>query len=315
MTNALLFPGQGSQFIGMGKEAYDSFTEAKEAFQEVDDVLNQNLSQLIFSGSIEELTKTENTQPALMVTSVALFRVLLKQSNKNITELASYVAGHSLGEYSALVSAESLSLADAARLLRIRGNSMQEAVPTGKGGMAAIIGLSIDDVEEITNEISNKYNHEVQIANDNSPGQIVISGSTEAIAKAEEASKLKGAKKYVTLNVSAPFHSPLMKPATKIMQDAFEDVIFKTPLLPLIANVTAEITKDPDLIKKNLVDQVAGRVRWTETIQFLSSNEVTSTIEVGAGKVLSGLTKRIDRNIKPYSLQTPEDIDNFLENL
>jgi len=315
MTNALLFPGQGSQFIGMGKEAYDSFIEAKEAFQEVDDVLSQNLSNLIFNGSIEDLTKTENTQPALMVTSIALFRVLLKQSGKNISELANYVAGHSLGEYSALVAANSLSLADAAKLLRIRGNAMQDAVPKGNGGMAAIIGLTIDDVEEITKEVSDKHNEEVQIANDNSPGQVVISGSAKAIDLAEEISKLKGAKKYVVLNVSAPFHSSLMKPATKIMKDAFDEVNFNTPSIPLIANVTAKEILDPQIIKNNLVEQVAGRVRWTETVQNLAENNITSTIEVGAGKVLSGLTKRIDRSIKPVSLQTPTDIDNYLESL
>lgn len=307
---AFIFPGQGSQSVGMGKAAYDNFSEAREVFQEVDDALSQNLSTLIFEGPIEDLTLTQNTQPALMATSIALYKVLEKQSGQSISELASYVAGHSLGEYSALVAAGSLSISDAAKLLRIRGNAMQDAVAVGQGGMAAIIGMEIDAVEQVTQEASSE-DDAVQIANDNSPGQVVISGSAVAIAKAEPIAKALGAKKYVPLNVSAPFHSNLMQPAAEIMQQALAETRFVKPEIPVITNVDAQAVSDVEALKSALVTQVAGRVRWTESIAYLHTQGVDTTVEIGAGKVLTGLSRRIARELTAISLQTPDDIDNY----
>ena len=308
MTKALVFPGQGSQIVGMGKELYDSFAEAKHVFEEVDDALSKNLSKIIFEGPIEDLTLTENTQPALMATSIAVMRVLEKQGGKSIGDIASYVAGHSLGEYSALCAAGSVSLSDTAKLLKIRGISMQEAVPQGQGAMAAIIGLSLEDVEKIATVVDGV----AEVANDNSDGQVVISGAKAAVEQAEAIAKDVGAKRFVILNVSAPFHSSLMQPAADRMAEALASAEFVAPKVPLIANVTADVVTEPQEIKDLLVKQVTGRVRWRESVAKLNELGVEATIEVGAGKVLSGLTRRIVKEMSSVSIQNAADIEKYL---
>ena len=312
---AFIFPGQGSQQVGMGKEFYDSFTVAKETFEEVDEALKQNLSKIIFEGSQEDLTLTENTQPALMVTSIAILRVLLNQSGKDITDFCNYVAGHSLGEYTALCAAGTFTLEETAKLLKIRGQAMQQAVPQGKGAMAAIIGLSFEDIKEIADNVSSS-GEVCEIANDNSVGQIVISGSAQAIDLAEEKAKEKGAKRYVKLPVSAPFHCSLMKPAQERMAEALNETIFKDPRLPVIANVTAEKTSQTSEIKKHLIDQVTARVRWRETVINMASNyEVSNAVEIGEGKVLSGLVKKTEKSIATQNISKPAQMDECLEKL
>lgn len=311
MSKAFVFPGQGSQFVGMGKEVADNFPEAAHIFEEVDDALGENLSKLIFEGPIEELTLTQNTQPALMATSVAILRAIEKQGGKDISELCSYVAGHSLGEYSALCAANAISVADTARLLRIRGNAMAEAVPAGKGGMAALIGVDFEKADEIAKSVAGSGL--CQAANDNGGGQVVVSGEMAAIDKVVEVASEFGVKRAVKLPVSAPFHSELMAPAAKIMQEALAEVGVKSPSVPLIANVTADVVTDPDEIRKLLVQQVTGMVRWRESVITLKEQGVEQIVEVGAGKVLAGLTRRIDKELSSTSIQTPEDIEGFLK--
>ncbi|MCE3233711.1 MAG: fabD [Rickettsiaceae bacterium] len=310
MNRALVFPGQGSQFVGMGKEVYDTFAEARLVFEEVDDALNQNLTKIIFEGPMEDLTQTQNTQPALMAVSVALMRAIEKQSGKKLHELCSYVAGHSLGEYSALCAAGAFSLADTARLLRIRGNAMAEAVPAGKGGMAALIGVEFEAAAKLAESVSDVG--QCQAANDNGGGQVVISGEMAAIDKAVAVASEFGIKRAVKLPVSAPFHSKMMQPAAQIMADALAKVEVKKPSVPVIANVTADIVTNPDDIRKLLVEQVTGMVRWRESVINLKNKGVTEIIEVGAGKVLSGLVKRIEKDIETSSIQTPADIEVLL---
>jgi [acyl-carrier-protein] S-malonyltransferase len=312
MSWAFVFPGQGSQAVGMGKELAAAFTEAREIFGEVDEALKQNLSQLMFEGPGETLTLTENAQPALMAVSMAVVKVLEKQGNLSIRNTARYVAGHSLGEYSALAAAGSLSLSDTARLLKTRGQAMQKAVPVGVGAMAALLGLDIDQALDIAGQASG--NGEIcAAANDNAPGQVVVSGHTAAVARAIELAKGKGAKRAMMLPVSAPFHCPLMKPAADVMAEALGKVSIKSPAVPVIANVTAATVVDPDEIRRLLVEQVTGMVRWRESVQVMKDAGVDTLIELGSGKVLAGLTKRINGDLTGLSVGTPQDIEEFLK--
>jgi len=291
--HAFLFPGQGAQAIGMGKDLAENFLVAKNVFEEVNDALNQDLSALIWDGDIETLTLTENAQPALMATSIAAIKAL--ESEGIEFGQASYIAGHSLGEYSALCAAGSLSLMDTAKLLRIRGKAMQDAVPFGVGAMAAILGLDFETVSQITN--SNANDQVCQAANDNDPGQVVISGHKNAVEETIELAKDAGAKRAILLPVSAPFHCSLMQPAADTMAKALSEIILKDPIVPLVANVKANKEVNGETIKDLLVEQVTGSVRWRESIEFMSSEGVSEVYEIGAGKALSGMVRRIDREI------------------
>jgi len=294
----------------MGKELGLAFTEAREIFGEIDEALKQNLSRLMFEGPAEELTLTENAQPALMAVSLAVVRVLEKQGGITIRNTARYVAGHSLGEYSALAAAGSLTLTDAARLLKTRGQAMQKAVPVGVGAMAALLGLDVDQALDIATEAS--ANGEVcTVANDNAPGQAVVSGHRGAVERAVAIAKDKGGKRAMMLPVSAPFHCPLMKPAADVMAQALDAVTIKAPAVPVIANVTAATVIDPDEIRRLLVEQVTAMVRWRESVHLMKEAGVNTLIEAGAGKVLTGLAKRIDGDLTAISLQGPKDIEEF----
>jgi len=293
MTHAFLFPGQGAQAIGMGKDLAEAFPEARAVFEEVNDALGQDLSALIWEGDIEALTLTENAQPALMATSVAAARALA--STGVDFNQASFIAGHSLGEYSALCAAGAISLSDTARLLRIRGKAMQAAVPVGIGAMAAILGLDFAAVSEIAHQAAET--DVCQAANDNDPGQVVVSGHKAAVERAVELAKAAGAKRALLLPVSAPFHCSLMQPAADAMAEALAEVTVSSPSVPLIANVRADVVTDGELIKELLVEQVTGSVRWRESVAFMSAQGVTETFEIGAGKALSGMVRRVDRAI------------------
>jgi len=291
--HAFLFPGQGAQAIGMGKDLAENFLVSKNVFEEVNDALGQDLSGLIWDGDIETLTLTENAQPALMATSIAAIKALEVEGIK--FDQASYIAGHSLGEYSALCAAGSLSLTDTAKLLRIRGKAMQDAVPFGLGAMAAILGLDFETVSQITNLSSD--DQICQAANDNDPGQVVISGHKNAVDQTIELAKDAGAKRAVLLPVSAPFHCSLMQPAADIMAKALNDIKLEDPIVPLVANVRANEQNNGDMIKDLLIEQVTGSVRWRESIEFMISKGVSEVFEIGAGKALSGMVRRIDREI------------------
>lgn len=312
MTRALVFPGQGSQFVGMGKSLAESEEAARLVFEEVDDALSQNLSKIMWEGSEDDLRLTENTQPALMAVSIAVIRTL-EAGGAKVSEIASHVAGHSLGEYSALAAAGAFSLADTARLLKLRGKAMQRAVPVGEGAMAAILGLSLDDVRAVSDEAA--QGEVVVAANDNADGQVVISGHKGAVERAIDIAKEKGAKRGVLLPVSAPFHCPLMQPAADEMKAALADVTIARPSLPVIANVLAAPVSEPEGIANLLVEQVTGAVRWRESVGSMSSLGITQMVEVGAGKVLSGLARRIDRSLATASLQEPADIEAFAATL
>ncbi len=308
---AFTFPGQGSQTPGMGLDLAENYKIAKQVFAEVDMALNQNLSKIIFAGPEEELRLTENAQPALLAVSIAVIKVL-EEKGITIENSASFVAGHSLGEYSALCAAGAISLTDAARLLKLRGEVMQQAVPVGEGAMAAILGLDMQIIQHIVKQAS--LGAICEIANDNSVGQIVISGHREAIERAIELAKAKGAKRAISLPVSAPFHCSLMCPAAEKMEEALALVEIKTPIVPLVANVLARPISEPNEIRKRLVEQVSGLVRWRESIEWLSSEgEVEQFVEIGAGKVLSGLARRINRAAKTISIGSVKEIEQFIE--
>jgi len=306
MTIAFTFPGQGSQAVGMGKDLAENFAEARAVFEEVDEALGEKLSDVMFNGPEDKLTLTANAQPALMAVSMAVIRVL-EAKGLDLKAKVAYVAGHSLGEYSALCAAGTFSIADTARLLRIRGNAMQAAVPVGVGAMAAIIGLEHADVQAVCEEASAIGS--CQIANDNGGGQLVISGEKSAVEKAAGLATDKGAKRAILLPVSAPFHSKLMAPAADAMREALAGVKKTNPVVPVIANVRAAPVTDAEEIAKLLVEQVTGQVRWRETVEWFAANGVTTLYELGAGKVLTGLARRIDKNINGISVNGPADID------
>ncbi|MFB9951196.1 ACP S-malonyltransferase [Rhizobium puerariae] len=309
MSIAFTFPGQGSQSVGMGKDLADAYPEARAVFEEVDEALGQKLSDIMWNGPEETLTLTANAQPALMAVSMAAIRVL-EARGLNLSGKVAYVAGHSLGEYSALCAAGTFSLADTARLLRIRGDAMQTAVPVGQGAMAAIIGLEHDDVDAVCVEA--RAAGVCQIANDNGGGQLVISGSKAAVEKAAALATEKGAKRAIMLPVSAPFHSDLMAPAADAMRHALDKVEKNNPVVPVIANVRAAPVYDADEIARLLVSQVTGQVRWRETVEWFGANGVTTLYEIGSGKVLTGLARRIDKNISGIAVNTPADIETAL---
>lgn len=304
MVRALVCPGQGSQSIGMGKLLADEYSSAKAIFDEVDEALGENLSSLIWKGDIEELTLTQNAQPALMATSLAALRGLESEGFK--TENCSYLAGHSLGEYSALAVSKAISVSDAARLLRARGLAMQDAVPVGVGAMAAILGLNFEAVQSLA--IEAQAAGICQAANDNDPSQVVISGEKTAVELAIELAKNSGAKRAIMLPVSAPFHCELMAPAAEKMKIELEAIKIKPPTVPIVSNVSAQAISDPTEIKKLLVNQVTGSVRWRESIMWMAKNNVDEIWEIGSGKALSGMIRRIDKNINLATISSPADI-------
>jgi [acyl-carrier-protein] S-malonyltransferase len=310
MAIAFLFPGQGSQVVGMGAELAKTHAAARAVFAEVDAALGQKLSQLMFSGPLEELTLTENAQPALMAASLAVLRVLEEEKGFRLADRVKFVAGHSLGEYSALAAAGALSLADAARLLKVRGKAMQAAVPVGQGAMAALLGVGKDVAERLAAEAA--QGEICQLANDNEPTQAVISGSKAAIERAGSLAKAHGVRRFLPLNVSAPFHCALMQPAAEAMAQALAGVDIKPPQVPLVANVLAAPISDPADIKARLVQQVTATVRWRESVAAMAAAGVNDVYEIGAGKVLSGLAKRIAPSLNAQSIGGPSDIETAL---
>ncbi len=313
MSRAFVFPGQASQAVGMGREVAEAFAVAKEIFEEIDEALKQNLSRLMFQGPDEELVLTENAQPAIMAVSLAVIRVLSEDGGIDLSQTAAFVAGHSLGEYSALAAVGCLSVTDTAALLKTRGRAMQEAVPLGEGAMAALMGLDLETARAIAEEAAGA--DVCTTANDNAPGQVVVSGTAAAIDRAVEIAKAKGAKRAIMLPVSAPFHCALMAPAADVMADALAEVSMAPLPVPLVANITAQPVTDPVEIRPLLVEQVTGMVRWRECVLTMKELGVDTMVEIGAGKVLSGLGRRIDADLGTMSVGTPETIEEFLNGL
>ncbi|HWA49042.1 MAG TPA: ACP S-malonyltransferase [Dongiaceae bacterium] len=315
MTRAFIFPGQGSQAVGMGQALSQSFAAARLVFEEVDDALNQKLSKLMFEGPESDLTLTENAQPALMAVSMAALRVLETEGHWRLADKADFVAGHSLGEYSALAAAGALALPDAARLLKLRGQAMQKAVPVGEGAMAAMLGPELEQVQKIAKQAAEETKLVCDVANDNSPGQVVVSGAKAAVERAMAIATEQGVKRSILLPVSAPFHCALMRPAADAMEEALANTRIKQPVVPVIANVTAQPVSDPATIAKLLVTQVTGTVRWRESVLAMKSLGVSKALELGAGKVLAGLVKRIDKEIEALSVGAPSDLEAALKAL
>ncbi len=314
MSRAFIFPGQGSQAVGMGRELAEAFAPAREVFEEVNEALGQNLSKLMWEGPQDELTLTENAQPAIMAVSLAVIRTLEKEGGLRLADKAAFVAGHSLGEYSALAAAGSFTLADTARLLKRRGQAMQRAVPVGAGAMAALLGLEFDAAAEIAAEAA--QGEVCEAANDNGGGQVVVSGAKAAVERAIEIAKGKGAKRSMLLPVSAPFHCALMQPAADEMAEALAAVEIRAPAVPLVANVTASRVADPATIRDLLVRQVTGMVRWRESVLYMEAQGVASFVETGAGKALAGMIKRIaQQSPEIVSVGTPADIEALLKTI
>jgi len=313
MGRAYVFPGQGSQAVGMGKGLAEAFATARQVFQEVDDALSQKLSVLMFEGPEADLTLTQNTQPALMACSLAVVRVAEKDFGIDLAATGSFVAGHSLGEYSALCAMGALSVTDTARLLKLRGQSMQKAVPVGEGAMAALLGAELDLAQQVVAEAA--AGEVLGCANDNGGGQVVISGKKTAVERAIEVAKAKGVKRGMLLPVSAPFHCALMQPAADAMAEALAGVTMAVPRLPVVSNVTAKAESNPDEIRKLLVQQVTGLVRWRESMLWLKAQGVDRLVELGSGKVLAGLIKRIDKEIEPVSIGAPAELEAWAKSL
>ncbi|HEY2884926.1 MAG TPA: ACP S-malonyltransferase [Rhizomicrobium sp.] len=315
MTRAFIFPGQGSQAVGMGKLLADAFASAREVFEEVDDALGQKLSGLMWQGPEDQLVLTGNAQPAIMAASLAIVAILRGEGSFDLARHTRLVAGHSLGEYSALCAAGAFTLPDTARLLKARGRAMQSAVPVGEGGMSALLGAEIQQAEELVRECAAATGGVCVVANDNAPGQVVISGTKAAIDKAPEIAKAKGIKRAMALNVSAPFHCPLMQPAADKMREALAAVTIRPLAVPVVSNVTASQTSEPETIRRLLVEQVTGRVRWRESVLGFRELGVETTVEAGGAKVLTGMVKRIDKDLQTVTLDTPADIEAFMKTL
>ena len=313
MARAFVFPGQGSQSVGMGKDLAEVFVPAREVFEEVEETLKQNLQRLMFEGPEDELTLTENAQPALMAVSLAIVRVIEVEGGVPLERSCTLVAGHSLGEYSGLAAARAFSIGDAAGLLKARGRAMQRAVPVGQGAMAVIIGLDLDQASELAAEAAD--GEVCQLANDNAPGQVVLSGAKAAIERAMAMAAERGARRCIELPVSAPFHCALMAPAAEAMEAVLADIAIDPPVVPLIANVTAASVADPDTIRRVLVEQVTAMVRWRESVGAMIEADIDTIVEIGAGKVLAGLARRIEPELQALSLGTVADVEAFLENI
>jgi [acyl-carrier-protein] S-malonyltransferase len=312
MTRAFVFPGQGSQALGMGVELAKAFPAARDVLAEVDEALKQRLSKLMAEGPESELTLTENAQPALMAVSIAALRAIEQEGNTTLAKLAALVAGHSLGEYSALCAAGALDLADAARLLKRRGRAMQTAVPVGAGAMAALLGAELGFAQDVAKRAGDATGLVCDVANDNAPGQVVVSGAAAAVDKAMEIAKA-GGKRSIKLPVSAPFHCRLMQPAAEEMQKALAETAIAPPVVPVVANVTAAPSDDPEAIRRQLVEQVTATVRWRECVAAMKAGGASILVECGAGKVLTGLAKRIDKDLQAVAVGTPAEVEAFLK--